>query len=131
MAQMSAYTEMADHPWGRTVLRCGRAALVDALLTLAVWAGAIRLLGWRARLKPWVLLPTMALVGAALAVAMESVALALGAWSYSDRMPRVPFFDVGLWPVLQMTILPPLAVALGGGLGTCPERTRSGPSQLK
>jgi hypothetical protein len=35
-------------------------------------------------------------------------ALASGRWSYTERMPVVSMLGAGLWPLLQMTLLPPL-----------------------
>jgi len=35
-------------------------------------------------------------------------ALAAGRWSYTERMPVVSVLGAGLWPLLQMTLLPPL-----------------------
>ncbi len=31
-------------------------------------------------------------------------------WAYADRMPTLPWLGTGLLPLLQWTILPPLAV---------------------
>ena len=47
------------------------------------------------------------------AVAVEKYALATGRWSYNDLMPIVPFLKVGLTPLLQMTLIPPLAIFMG------------------
>ena len=51
------------------------------------------------------------MLGSAIAVAIEVWALASGRWSY-DGMPLVPFTGVGLVPVLQMVILPPLILSI-------------------
>ena len=51
---------------------------------------------------------TLMIVGAVLVVFMEWGALASGRWSYTEYMPIVPIFDVGLLPVLQMMFLPAL-----------------------
>ena len=40
--------------------------------------------------------------------AFSYMALAAGRWSYTERMPVVPVLAAGLWPPLQMTLLPPL-----------------------
>ncbi len=50
----------------------------------------------------------LALLGFAIALFVEYKALALRRWGYGDRMLLV--FGVGLSPLLQMTILLPLAV---------------------
>lgn len=58
-------------------------------------------------------------VGLLLAAAVEVNALyRTGAWAYNARMPRLPWLGVGLWPALQMTLLPPLvAVVVRRALG--------------
>ena len=51
-----------------------------------------------------------ALAGALTAAILERWALAVGRWTYNELMPVVPVLDVGLWPVLQMTVLPALVL---------------------
>ena len=56
---------------------------------------------------------TMPLV---LGVTVEWVAVhVLQRWAYAARMPRVPWLDVGLIPVAQMLVLPPLIFRLVAG----------------
>jgi hypothetical protein len=45
---------------------------------------------------------TLALV---IQVVVELEALASGAWVYNDRMPLIPWLNVGLTPVVQMPLL--------------------------
>lgn len=53
------------------------------------------------------------LMGAWISIAMEQASLAVGRWTYSASMPRLPFFRVGLSPVLQFVVIPlVLAVAI-------------------
>ncbi|KKP68324.1 MAG: hypothetical protein UR66_C0006G0025 [Candidatus Moranbacteria bacterium GW2011_GWE1_35_17] len=54
--------------------------------------------------------PYMFLVslGFCLAVIVENFALKSGRWVYNDWMPIIPLFNIGLTPVLQLTILPPV-----------------------
>jgi hypothetical protein len=42
-------------------------------------------------------------------VSCEYIGLRAGKWSYNDRMPIVPIIGLGAWPVLQLTLLTPLA----------------------
>ena len=49
-----------------------------------------------------------AVLGLACAALMEHAALAAGRLSYTERMPVMSVLDAGLWPLLQMTLLPPL-----------------------
>ncbi|MFZ3208951.1 MAG: hypothetical protein WA140_08960, partial [Geobacteraceae bacterium] len=56
----------------------------------------------------WNIYATAAVLGLAYAVLLEHAALSSGRWSYTERMPVVSVFGAGLWPLLQMTLLPPL-----------------------
>jgi len=38
--------------------------------------------------------------------------LGTGRWTYNDLMPILPIVGVGVWPVLQMSLLPALALYL-------------------
>lgn len=48
--------------------------------------------------------------GGILAVIFEVLALEFDVWSYSSTMPLLPFFNIGLTPLLQMIILPSLTI---------------------
>ncbi len=61
--------------------------------------------GLRAR---WNIYVTVAVLGLAYATLVEHAAVATGSWSYTKRMPVVSLLGAGLWPILQMTLLPPL-----------------------
>lgn len=55
--------------------------------------------------------------GAALAVAVEVQGVHLTSrWGYQESMPRLPWVEVGLVPVLQMALLPVGAAAIVRGL---------------
>jgi hypothetical protein len=58
----------------------------------------------------WNVYATAALLGGACAAAYEWRALVTGRWFYAERMPVVPLLGVGLWPLLQLTLLVPLAL---------------------
>ena len=110
MAQMSAYVETAGHSWTSTLRLCTRAAVGDAGIILGIYAvGALAAgdLGWGLRGR-WNIYATTAVLGLAFAVLVEHAALAAGRWSYTERMPVVSVLGAGLWPLLQMTLLPPL-----------------------
>ena len=51
----------------------------------------------------------LAIAGFVIAVVIERNALLAGKWSYNSAMPLMPYFRVGLTPVLQMTLLLPLS----------------------
>jgi hypothetical protein len=117
LAQSSLYEGMgggADMWW-----HCFLASLGDGVLVLLIFGA-----GWiafgRAR---WFLAPgtseygLMLAAGFAIAVAIEWVALhVVRRWAYTTRMPLVPGLEVGLVPVMQMLILPPLVFWIAGGI---------------
>jgi hypothetical protein len=113
MAQMSAYGEMAGVPWSQTLLPCTVAAVGDVAITMAVYGvGALAAGAWRWGMSGrWNVYATGALLGAACAVGYDYRALAVGRWSYTERMPIVPLLGVGLWPCLQLTLLVPIVFA--------------------
>lgn len=82
----------------------------DAILTL----GAGLFLAWQFKRREmrtqWEVYLESAFIGAACAVAIEWIAISFGRWSYSDRMPEIPRLRMGVWPLLQLTLLTPAAV---------------------
>ncbi len=46
--------------------------------------------------------------GLVLALIVEKISLILDRWSYFPGMPLIPGIEVGLTPILQMTLIPPL-----------------------
>jgi hypothetical protein len=114
MAQMSAYVETAKHSWTSTLSLCTRAAVGDVGIVLGIYAaGALSAanLSWGLSGR-WNIYATAAVLGLAYAVLVEHAALSAGRWSYTERMPVVPLLDAGLWPLLQMMLLPPLTFML-------------------
>ena len=110
MAQMSAYVETAGLSWTSALGLCTRAAVGDVGIILGIYAtGALAagdlVWGLRGRWNLYALVPILGLAYAAL---VEHAALAGGRWSYTERMPVVSLLGAGLWPILQMTLLPPL-----------------------
>lgn len=114
MAQMSAYVETARQSWSSTLGLCTRAAVGDVVMSLGIYAGGALAAGdpgWGLRGR-WNIYATAAVLGLALAALVEHAALAAGRWSYSGRMPLVSVLGAGLWPLLQMTLLPSLSLLL-------------------
>ncbi|MEW5976356.1 MAG: hypothetical protein AB1898_11195 [Acidobacteriota bacterium] len=112
MAQMSAYVETSGQSWTSTLGLCTRAAVGDVGIILGIYAtGALAAgdLGWGLRAR-WNIYATAAVLGLACAALVEHTALAAGRWSYTERMPVVSVLGAGLWPLLQMTLLPPLTL---------------------
>jgi len=110
MAQMSAYVETAKYSWTSTLSLCTRAAVGDVGIILGIYAaGALAAadLSWALRGR-WNIYATAAVLGLAYAALVEHAALAAGRWSYTEHMPVVSVLGAGLWPLLQMTLLPSL-----------------------
>ncbi len=111
---MSAYVETVGQSWISTLGVCTRAAVGDVGIVLGIYAAAAVAagdLGWGLRGR-WNIYVTAAVLGLAYAALVEHAALSSGRWSYTGRMPVVPGLDAGLWPLLQMTLLPPLTFLL-------------------
>ena len=109
MAQMSAYVETSGHSWASTLEFCTRAAAGDVGIILGIYAaGALAAgdPGWGLSGR-WNIYATAAVLGLVYATLVEHAALATGRWSYMERMPVVSLLGAGLWPLLQMTLLPP------------------------
>lgn len=114
MSQSALFTPMGGT--NRAVWRCFVASLGDGAIIIAVVAiGALlfRRLDWFVRPGPagYVF---MAVFGAGVAIFIERWALSTGRWAYAVGMPLISVLNVGLVPVLQMMILPPLVFALAG-----------------
>ena len=125
IAQMSAYVEIAGHSWTSTLGLCTRATVGDVEIILGIYlAGALAAgdLAWGLRGR-WNIYATGAVMGLAYAALVEHAALTAGRWSYSERMPVVSVLGAGLWPLLQMTLLPPLTF-LFARWWTCRSATR-------
>lgn len=56
----------------------------------------------------------LAAIGFVAAVAVEQHALLLGKWNYAPVMPIIPRLNVGLTPIIQMTLLLPLSFYVAG-----------------
>ena len=115
--QAPLFEGMSQAPHWAAVETCTRAALGDVAIALfAYWAVAllVRSRGWIARATVGSVL-CFAALGVIVTVVIERLALAglwMGGWAYSALMPVVPVLGVGLSPLLQWTVLPPLVVWL-------------------
>ena len=111
---MSAYAEMRDQPWLETVPACALAAFGDAVITIVLYslvALAFRNRRWWVK-GAWKNYATVASLGFVSAVLIEMLALTTGYWSYAESMPMVAGLNIGLWPLLQLTILVPFAIRI-------------------
>ena len=109
LAETPLYAGMTRR--GEMWRHCFVASLGDGVLVLIILAT-----GWAVFERPrWFRSPgtteygLMFAAGAAIAVVVEWIALdVLERWSYANLMPRLPGLGVGLSPVAQMSLLPPL-----------------------
>ena len=111
IVQMPAYAAPA-RSWFSTVLEHVLPSLGDVAITLGIYGLAALSAGrldWAAT-GEWNVFASAALLGGASATAYEWKALGEGWWSYSELMPVVPVLGVGLWPLLQLTLLAPSAL---------------------
>lgn len=94
---------------------CAAASVADGLLVLLIfWIGKL-VIGDR----DWYLRPgargyaVLLLSGAVISAVVEwSTIDAAHWWDYSPQMPLVPELKIGLAPLAQMLVLPPLIVSL-------------------
>ena len=115
--QAPLFEGMAERPHWAAVMACTRAALGDAVIMIvAYWAVAALSHG-----RTWIAAPVrrevllLSSIGVCITVIIELLALHgwwPAGWRYSEAMPIVPGLGVGLVPVLQWVVLPPLVVAL-------------------
>jgi L-cystine uptake protein TcyP (sodium:dicarboxylate symporter family) len=114
VAQIRAY-EFPETTLMTDVIGCFLPTLGDGLLMLIIfWTG------WAVfRDSQWILKPAlngyvlMFVIGIFLAIIVELNALYLtGAWRYSEQMITIPVLGVGLLPLLQMVLLPPITAVL-------------------
>jgi hypothetical protein len=99
---------------------CLIASLGDGLLVLLIFAA-----GWTAlHRQDWFVRPgvrgyvVMLAVGLMISVSIEWIAVhIMGRWAYTERMPLVPGLGVGIVPILQMLVLPPLIFWIAAAWG--------------
>lgn len=104
---------LAEGPHWKGVLLCTKAAFGDAFISLlAYWVVCVA-----ARTRQWVKRPTrvqvVIFVGAGLAVTLFLEILAtrvFDRWSYGEAMPVLPGLGVGLLPLAQWALLPPVVL---------------------
>jgi uncharacterized membrane protein YadS len=97
---------------------CTVATFGDVAIVVAIFVAVALAWGdfaWHRRVSPGQSLVAI-LVGTVIAAAIEYRALTGGRWAYG-AMPLLPFTGIGLLPVLQMAILPPLVFRLMRAVG--------------
>ena len=110
LGQAPLYLGMEEYDSG-VFWHCFVASLSDGIMVLLIVTA-----GWITLRQPaWFVRPgvrgylVMITTGLVLAVLVESVAVyGLERWVYAEKMPTVPGLGIGLVPIAQMLILPPL-----------------------
>jgi len=113
LAQAPLFVQAQE--WGAPWWHCLVPSLGDGVV---VWM--IHVIGWAAFGRPdwfecprWSQYTLMLTTGALIAVVVEWVALHLAhRWAYSAKMPLLPGLNIGLVPILQMLVLPPVIFRL-------------------
>jgi hypothetical protein len=113
MLQFPLFAGMSAAPHGTATRACLIATLGDGAISLFAYAGA----SGAARTATWVIRPRAPTVcaffalGFAMAIAAEVANVRLLArWSYGPAMPTL--LGIGLTPILQWTVVPPLILWL-------------------
>lgn len=113
LAQVPLFIGMPTAEHWSALLVCGRATLGDVVIALiGFWIVAVctGTRSWILRPSTWRVAGFVA-VGALITIVMEWLATQmLGRWAYADAMPVLPVVRVGLSPLLQWIVLPPLVV---------------------
>jgi hypothetical protein len=109
LAQSPLYAGMGHFSliWWHCFIASGGDGLLVLLIFLAGWL-ALHRRDWidRPGIRGYVL---MLAVGGSIGVGVEWVAVhVMGEWAYTAQMPLVPGLGVGVVPVAQMLVLPPL-----------------------
>ena len=104
---------------GNVWLHCFVASLGDGLMVLLLYA-----IGWvAAGRSDWFARPTirdysvLVAAGAVLGLVVEWGAVhLLQRWTYTDAMPRLPGIEIGVVPIIQMIVLPPIVFRITSAL---------------
>lgn len=115
MLQVPWFTGMLEASHGAVVWLCIRATGGDVLILLVSFWLASMVRGHRRWLLEgdWQPAAVVVVTGIAVTVAFEWLATGpLERWEYADSMPVVPLLGIGLAPLLQWLLLPPLILWL-------------------
>lgn len=114
-AQLPLYTLWYRNDWSYILYSLAHCTVGDLLILLVAYelvAALVRSRHWFAGpVRPAGALFTF--IGAAYTVYSELInTVPGGAWEYTAQMPRVPVFDIGVTPLLQWILIPPLVLWL-------------------
>jgi hypothetical protein len=123
--QAPVFDRMADASHWQATIACSLATVGDAVIMLVAYWVVSAYYGDRG----WIIVPRTAqialfvAVGATVTVAIERLVLEgqwIHEWRYSPSMPVLPGIGVGLSPVLQWLLLPPLVIWFARHQGAAP-----------
>ena len=113
IAQLPLYTLWWEESAGAIAYAVLHCTLGDALIGVAALAWALLLTAdraWPAQGFRRVLVAAVA-IGVAYTIYSEWLNIEVRrAWAYTEAMPRLPWLGTGLGPLLQWSVLPPLAL---------------------
>lgn len=115
MMQVPWFEGMLEASHGTVVWLCTRATFGDVVILVVAFWGACAAVGQREWLIEGRRFPAIVTVGTGVLITVVFEWLATGVlerWSYADNMPVVPGMGIGLTPLLQWLLLPPLALWL-------------------
>lgn len=119
LAQAPLYVDLESYN-AAVLWHCFVASLGDGVMVLVIVAAGRLVL----RHQNWFEHPgvpgylVMITAGLVLAVAVEWVAInILGRWAYTEGMPIAPGVGIGIVPIAQMLILPPLVFRIAAVIG--------------
>lgn len=107
VSQTFAY-KMSGVSTSKMLLYCTLASVIDGVVTVLIF--------WLLRKIfseiDWKFYLSAAGLGALTAIFFEQIAFTFNLWSYGEEMPVLPFLGTGLLPMVQLTVLVPLALWL-------------------
>ena len=113
--QAPLFAGMAEAPFSQAIKGCAQGTLGDMVIMLIAY-GAVSL---TARSRAWVAAPTgrqralFIAIGVLITAVIEWLATRghwVQNWFYSSNMPVIPGVNIGVAPLLQWVVLPPLAI---------------------
>lgn len=113
--QMPLFEGMKDLSHFEATLHCTQAALGDVVILLvAFWIIALI-----AKARRWIFHPKTTqfvgfiAIGIVITVGFEAMAIhVLNRWQYAAAMPTLPVVGIGIVPILQWLIIPPIIVSM-------------------
>ncbi len=110
-AQFPLYTVWQENPWNYilySLVHCTVGDLLILLVSYELVALLYRARDWY-RKRPILNALLFTALGAAYTIYSETVNTGpAGAWDYTEHMPIVPLLGIGLTPLLQWLLIPPL-----------------------